>query len=174
LTEGSVGLAQGKGCRKSRSRSLRQTRLTLVREEHCESEAVSQWHRAIATEGGSTIVSGIVEEEESHRMQEEPRVRRWTSPIGLFVLVTPTVIGCVLVWYLFLRPPFTREMVKPGMTVEQVEAIFGKPGWVHPEYILESRGYTNDQKHYVYVTFKNGRVFEIEEFTRDTRLIKPG
>jgi hypothetical protein len=37
-------LAQGKGCRKSRSRSLRQTRLTLVREEHCEPEAVSQWH----------------------------------------------------------------------------------------------------------------------------------
>jgi hypothetical protein len=39
-----IGLTQGKGCRKGRSRSFRQSRLTLVREEHCEPEAVSQWH----------------------------------------------------------------------------------------------------------------------------------
>jgi hypothetical protein len=107
-------------------------------------------------------------------MEDEPRIRRWTSPLGLFVLITPTVIASVLVWYLFLRPPLTREMISPGMTVKQVEAIFGKPNWVYPYYPLESRGYTNDQKHYVDVTFKNGRVFEIEESTRDTRLIKLG
>ena len=70
-------------------------------------------------------------------------------------------------------------MTRPSakMTVEQVETIFGEPNLVHPasnSIPIESRGYTNDCKHCVIVEFKNGRVFEISESTRDMRLINVG
>ena len=66
-------------------------------------------------------------------------------------------------------------MVRPGMTIEQVEAVLGKPTSVREIFPgEESRSYSNDGKHYVNVEFKNGRVFHIEEHTRDTRLIKVG
>jgi len=115
-------------------------------------------------------------------MSDEREMKRWSSPTGIFLLVSAGAIACALVWslyVLFLRPPLTMEMVSPGMTVEQVEAIFGKPVWVHPEsesqlIPTESRGYTNDDKHYMHVEFRHGRVFHISESTRDTRLIKPG
>lgn len=111
-------------------------------------------------------------------MSEEVQLRRWTSPIGIFLLVSAGAMGCALLWWmylLFLRPPLTRDMVRPGMTVEQVEAVFGKPTSVREIFPGEEwRSYSNDGKHYVNVEFKNGRVFHLEEHTRDTRLIKVG
>jgi len=102
-------------------------------------------------------------------LPEEHAVRRWTTPAGICLiclLAAEGIIVCVLVWYLSLRLPLTTEMVKQGMSVDQVEAVFGKPKWVYrttPKYPMVSADYTNDGKNFVHVVFKNGRVFRLDE-----------
>jgi len=105
--------------------------------------------------------------------------KRWSALEGRFLLCSGGVFVCLLLWglYLLLRPPFTMEMVRPGMTIEQVEKLLGEPTHVFPPSApgdTEWRTYSNDGAHFVEVIFKNGRVFETREYRRDTRWIKVG
>jgi hypothetical protein len=67
-------------------------------------------------------------------------------------------------WVWFSGPDF--ERVQVGMTVEQVEAILGKPNWVQ-EYTPseEHRGYSIGRGRTMIVWFKNGRAAQIEQRT---------
>jgi hypothetical protein len=68
-------------------------------------------------------------------------------------------------WAWFSGPD--SERVHVGMTVEQVEAILGKPNWVK-EYMPgdEHRGYSIGGGRTMTIRFKNGRAAEIEQRTR--------
>ena len=112
-------------------------------------------------------------------MSGKMSLKRWNTLGGRFLLCSGGVFVCLLVWglYLLLRPPFTTDLVQPGMTIEQVDKLLGEPTQVFPPSApgdTEWRSYSNDGTHFVEVIFKNGRVFESREYTRDTRWIKVG
>jgi hypothetical protein len=68
-------------------------------------------------------------------------------------------------------------MLRPGMTIEQVEEIFGRPRQVFPPSTpsdTETRIYSNDGTHFVEIVFKNRRVFETREYAHHTQWIKVG
>jgi hypothetical protein len=96
-----------------------------------------------------------------------------------------TIVACCLIAGLFLaswllpliRPPLAMEDVRPGMTIEQVEAICGKPASILPPRYrphVETRAYSNDGVHYLMIEFKDGRVIERSEETHERRLFKVG
>src|ERR1700722_18098720 len=101
-------------------------------------------------------------------MPNEVDATRWGTLEGRFLLISAGVFGCLLLWglYFLLRPPLTMEIVRPGMSIEQVEEIFGRPTHVIPPSApgeTESRSYSNDGKNFVDVIYKNGRVFHMSK-----------